>query len=212
MKTRTFAFFSLLALILIACEPPVAFDKPQPADVKALAGFPKNVQGNYLSIEDSSMVNVSSKMLIRSYFYTEKIHVSQLDSSQQLIGDSLFDPRTGKGSLALFEGDSIVTQINESDTLFLIDYLNVLKKFKGYYFVNIFIIPDRWQVKKLEFSHGSLFISDLNTKEDIEQLKTLTDNVQDSVPYLFSPTKKQFKKFVRQKGFRETEVLRKINR
>jgi hypothetical protein len=86
----------------------------------------------------------------------------------------------------------------------------VLKKFKGFYFVNIHIPPDSWQVKKLELSRGTLLMSSINNKEDFDQLKAITESTQDTMPHMFSPTKKQFKSFVRNEGFRDVEKFVKI--
>jgi len=211
MHKHLYFSFTLAALFLFACQPPVAFDKPQPPDVAALIRFPQQIQGKYLNSEDSSLLQITASSLIRIYDFDQKVHLSQLDSNQQIIGDTLFDMKTNKGKAIQIEGDSIVAHINETDTLFTIDELNILKMFKGYYFVNNYLPPDTWEVKKLEFSHGNLILSSINKKEDIGQLKAITENTKDTLPYVFSPTRKQFKKFVRNEGFRDTEEFMKIS-
>lgn len=148
--------------------------------------------------------------MVRTYDFYQKIHVSQLDSTQQIIGDSLFDLLTSKGKLIQFEGDSIVEHINETDTIFIIDKVNVLKKFKGYYFVNTYMFQNNWNVRKLEFSYNKLTLSSINAKDDIEQLKAITETTQDTTPYVFSPSRNQFKKFVRNEGFRDSEEFVRI--
>lgn len=211
MKANSLILIVFVALWHMSCQPHAAFEKPQPIDVKPLGEFPSKVKGKYLSLLDSTIINISSRIITRTYDFTNVVHVSQLDTTLQLIGDSLFDHKTGKNSPVTIEGDSVIWQMNETDTLFMIDELNVLKKLKGYYFVNIYLVPDRWEVKKLEFSKKFLIISNLNKEEDITQLKELTANHQDTVPYLFSPTQKQFKKFIKNNGFRNTEKFVKIN-
>lgn len=210
-KQMSFLLF-MVGLILFACESPAVFEKPQPPDVAALGGFPKPIQGKYQSSEDSSFLEITASSLIRCYDFYLKIHITQLDSAQQIIGDTLFDLKTNKGELIQIEGDSIVTRITEYHTLFMIDELNVLKKFKGYYFVNIFVPPDTWEVKKLKFSRGRLILSSISPKEDIAQLKAITETTQDTSSQVFSPTQKQFKKFVRNEGFRDTEEFMKISK
>jgi len=211
MKKRTCFSVASALMILFACQPPVTFDNPQPADVSPLSGFPKRVQGKFLSSKDNSILEINENSMIRTYDYDQKIHISQLDSNQQLIGDTLFDMKTNQGSIVQFEGDSIVQHINGKDTLFVIDALNVLKKFKGYYFVNINTPPNTWQVIKIGLSRGTLMLSQINRKEDIEQLKTLTETSQDTTPYVFSPTRRQFKSFIRNEGFRDTESFSKLS-
>lgn len=209
-KWVCFTTVSLLLLFLGGCEPPATFDAPQPVDVKALGSFPLRIQGNYLSSADSSLLQITANSIIRIYDFDQRIHVSQIDSNQQIIGDTLFDMKTNKGEIIQFEGDSIVIHVRESDTIFALDDRNVLKKFKGYYFVNISTPPDTWQVKKLDFSQGTLTMSSINKKEDIDQLKSLSESTQDTMPYVFSPTRSQFKDFVRNKGFRDSEKFTRI--
>lgn len=210
MKKHVSLSLVLVLVFLAGCQPPVVFENPQPADVKALDAFPKRIQGKYLSAEDNSILNVTANSLIRIYDFDEKVHLSQLDSNQQLIGDTLFDTKSNTGILVVIEGDSIVRHVSYMDTLFTINAFNILKKFKGYYFVNISSTADTWQVKKLELKRGALTLSDINTKEDIDQLKTLTESTQDTTPYVFSPTRKQFRDFVVHEGFRDSEMFMKV--
>jgi len=210
MKKQVFLSLVLMLALLAACQPPVVFDAPQPTDVKALSAFPKRIQGKYLSTADNSVLSITPNSLIRIYDFDEKVHLSQLDSNQQLIGDTLFDLKSNRGMLVVIEGDSIVQHVSYTDTLFSINALNILKKYKGYYFVNISTTSDTWQVKKLELSRSTLTLSNINTKEDIDQLKALTENAQDTTPYVFSPTRRQFKNFVRNEGFRDSEKFMKM--
>jgi hypothetical protein len=78
------------------------------------------------------------------------------------------------------------------------DYDNVVRKFKGYYFLNKRYDKECWEVKKIELSKGQLVVSSISTKQDIENLKTITESMQDTVaPYKFATTKKQFKEFIK---------------
>ncbi len=210
MKKQMCFSLMLVVLLLIACQPMISFTIPQPADVAPLSGFPKRIQGKYLSSEDSSVLQITSNSVIRVFDFYRKVHVSQLDSNQQIIGDTLFDLQTNSGELIQIEGDSIVTHINEIDTLFAIDKQNVLKKFKGYYFLNTCFSENTWEVKKLGLLKGTLILGRINREEDLDQLRVLTETPQDSTPYVFSPTRKEFKKFVRNDGFRENEEFIKI--
>ena len=209
MKKISVLLVVSLVFILFACQP-VTFTEPQPKDVAAIDAFPARLQGIYLNSGDSSVLQITASTMIISYHYDEKIHVSQLDSTEQLIGDTLFDMLTTKGKLIRIEGDSIVKPVSSSDTLFVFDATHVLKKFKGYYFLNTSNSQDNWQVQKLELSKGRLTLSSLNTKEDLDQLVEITEYPQDTTTYVFSPSRKQFKKFVRNQGFRDSDVFYKI--
>jgi len=210
MQKQLYFSMALATIFLFACQPPVTFTEPQPKDVATLSGFPQRIQGKYLSADDSTFLQITANSMIRIYDFNEKMHLSQLDSTEQIIGDSLFNLNTNRGQLIRIEGDSIVMHLNDIDTLFTIDKQNVLKKFKGYYFVNINIPTDNWEVKKLEISHGKLTLSDISPEEDMNQLKIITESNQDTTPYILSPTRRQFKKFVRNEGFLDEEVFLKL--
>jgi hypothetical protein len=210
MQKKVYFFLNLASIVLFACQAPVTFKEPQPKDVASLGGFPQRMQGKYLSSEDNTLLRVTSNSMIRIYDFDQKLHLSQLDSNLQIIGDTLFDLRTNTGQVISVEGDSLTMHIHEQDTLFKIDDLNVLKKFKGYYFMNIYVPTDTWKVQELEFSQGRLILSSINPKKDLAQLKVLTESTQDTAPYIFSPTRKQFKQFVRNEGFRDREVFWEI--
>jgi hypothetical protein len=202
---------SILAVIVLsACQPPATFIEPQPKDVAALSEFPQRIQGKYLNTEDSTFLQISANSMIRIYDFNEKIHLNDLDSTEQIIGDSLYDLNTNTSQFIRVEGDSIVMHEHEIDTLFIISKLNVLKKYKGYYFINMYNQDENWEVKKLGFSHSKLILSSINTKQELKQLKAMTISTQDTMPYVFSLSRRQFKKFVRDEGFRDTEEYLKI--
>ena len=128
------------------------------------------------------------------------------------ITQMVFNMETNEGTPVQIEGDSVVQHVYEMDTLFAINQENVLKKFKGYYFVNIHSKDNTWRVQKLELTKGKLVLSSINNREDLDQLKAITETTQDTVPYVFSPSKKQFKNFVKNEGFRAQEAFLKITK
>ncbi|MCX6231225.1 MAG: hypothetical protein NTZ33_06745 [Bacteroidetes bacterium] len=193
---------------LFSCETPVTFSEPQPVGISNLSGFPKLIQGQYISFTDNSILSISENLMLRIYDFDEKIHKNQLDSTSRLIGNTIVDLTTNEKTHIKHEGDSLISHIHYIDTLFQIDNENVVKKFKGYYFLNKFYGNTSWEVKKLELSKGKLIISRISTKIEIENLKTITESSQDTIaPYKFTITKKQFKKFIKSDGFSDSEVF-----
>ena len=193
---------------LFACEPPVTFDEPQPTDTDNLSKFPNRLQGQYLSLADNSTLSIGDKLIQRIYDYDYKVHPNQLDSSARLSGDTIIDLKTNERTLIKRDGDSLVTHIHYIDTLFQLNYDNVVRKFKGYYFLNTRYDKESWEVKKIQFTKGQLVISSISTKLDLENLKEITETPQDTVPlYKFTATKKQFKKFVKNDGFSGSETF-----
>jgi hypothetical protein len=191
---------------LIACAPPVTFNEPQPTNTNNLSEFPSRLQGQYLCIADSSVLIIVAKTIQRIYDFDYKIHPSQIDSNSRLSGDTIINLIANTREIVKRDGDSLVTHINYIDTLFQIDYDNVVRKFKGFYFLSKRLDKDSWEVKKIELSKGQLIVSSISSTEDIENLKAITESTQDTVaPYNFAATKKQFKEFVKSKGFTDSE-------
>jgi hypothetical protein len=198
---------------LVACEPPVTFTEPQPVGTDNLSKFPRRLKGVYLSLSDSSTLSINDKLIQRTYDFDYKIHPNQLDSTARLSGDTLMNVETKERELIQRDGDSLLIHIHNVDTLFLMNYDNVVRKFKGYYFLNTRYDKTSWSVQKMQLSKGQLIISSISTKEDIENLKETTENVQDSVAnYNFTATKRQFKKFVKNDGFRDSETFVKLRK
>ena len=208
MKRLKFITTIVILTSLFSCEPPVTFNEPQPTDTDNLSKFPNRLQGQYLSLADNSTLVIGDKLIQRIYDFDQKIHPSQLDSNSRLSGDTIINLTTNTREVVKRDGDSLVTHIHYIDTLFQMDYDNVVRKFKGYYFLNKRLGEGSWDVKKIELSKGQLVISSISTKQDIENLKTITESTQDTVaPYKFATTKKQFKEFIKNDGFSDSETF-----
>jgi hypothetical protein len=193
---------------MFACEPPVTFNEPQPTDTDNLSKFPKRLQGQYLSLADNSTLSISDKLIQRIYDYDYKVHSNQLDSASRLSGDTIIDLTTNEKTLIKREGDSLITHVHYIDTLFQMDYDNVVRKFKGYYFLNNRYDKTSWEVKKVQLSKGQLVISSISTQLDIDNLEEITETPTDTVPpYKFTATKKQFRKFIKNDGFSDSEIF-----
>jgi hypothetical protein len=193
---------------LIACEPPVTFNEPQPTDIDNLSKFPKRLQGQYLNLTDNSTLLIGDKLIQRIYDYDYKVHPNQLDSTSRLSGDTIIDLTTNEKTLIKREGDSLITHVHYIDTLFQMDYDNVVRKFKGYYFQNKRSDKTSWVVKKIQLTKGQLILSSISTKQDIENLKEITETATDTVPpYKCAATKKKFKQFIKNDGFSDSETF-----
>jgi len=208
-------FKLILTLIMItslfACDPPVTFNEPQPVDTDNLSKFPKRLQGKYLSLSDSSFLVVNEKLIQRIYDFDQMMHTNQLDSNSQLSGDTLINLVNNSKEVVKRNGDSIITHVHYIDTLFQINYDNVVRKFKGYYFLNKRYDKESWEVQKMKLSKGKLMISSISDKNDIESLKTITESSEDTVaPYNFTASKKQFKEFLKNNGFSDSETFVKL--
>jgi hypothetical protein len=208
MKQLKFITTIIILTSLFACEPPVTFNEPQPTDTDNLSKFPYRLQGQYLSLADNSTLVIGDKLIQRIYDFDLKFHSSGLDSNSRLSGDTIIDLTTNTREVVKRDGDSLVYHIHSIDTLFQMNYENVVRKFKGYYFLNKCWGEGSWEVKKIELSKGQLVISSISTKQDIENLKTITESAQDTIgSYNFTTTKKQFKEFIKNNGFSDSETF-----
>lgn len=206
-QLRILSIFIFLTSLL-ACEPPVTFSEPQPNNKKNLSEFPNLLQGQYLSLADSSTLLIYENLIQRVYEYDYKINPNQLDSTLRIVGDTVINIESKEKFLIKYEGDSLIAHIHYIDTLFQMNKDNVVRKFKGYYFLNNRYDKDIWEVKKIELSKGQLVISSVSTKLDLENLKEITETTQDTIPpYNFTATKRQFKKFVKNNGFSDNETF-----
>ena len=160
MKRLKFISTIVILTGLFSCgEAPVTFNEPQPTDIDNLAEFPNRLHGQYLSSADSSALIIDAKTVQRIYDFDYKIHPSQIDTNSRLSGDTIINLTTNTREIVKRDGDSLVTHINYIDTLFQIDYDNVVRKFKGFYFLNHRRDKESWEVKKIEFSRGQLIVS-----------------------------------------------------
>ncbi len=208
MKALRFILTGIGLTSLLSCDPIVTFTEPQPEGAGNLSKFPKRIQGHYLSMEDSSTLQVDNGLMQRIYDIEQKIHPNQLSSDEKLSGDTLFNLKNNEKTPVRIEGDSIIYKMHYIDTLFCIDTGNVLRKFKGYYFLNSRFGKSGWEVKKIQLSGGQLIVSGITEQSDIDNLKAIAETVQDTVlPYQYKASRKQFKRYLRNNGFSDHETF-----
>jgi hypothetical protein len=208
MRRLSFVLTFIVLTGLYSCEPPVTFTEPQPVHTDNLSKFPKRLKGQYLSLADKSILVITDKLIQRVHDFDYKVHKSQLDSNLRLVGDTIVNATTNEKQYVKRELDSLIYHVYFVDTLFTLNYDNVLRKFKGYYFINTRYDKESWEVKKINISRGQLTISSISTKLDLENLKEITESANDTIsPYQFTTTKRQFRKFVRNDGFSDIEIF-----
>ncbi len=202
----------LMALILLnGCPPAATFDEPQPKGTKPIDMFPKRLQGKYQDQEGASVLTISARRIIRYFDFDMREHRNTFGSPYILSGDTLIDTEEGTKEIIVWDGDTVVFHVAYTDTLFSISPDNVLKKFKGYYFLNKRYNEDEWTVNKLHLRKGVLTIGTISSPEDIESLRAITESASDTVSTHFSPSRKQFRQFIRQDGFRDQELFYRID-
>lgn len=198
---------------IVACGPVATFDQPQPAGADNLSKIPNRLQGDYLSDDENSTLHISEKALLRIYDYDFKMHLSELESDQKISGDTLIDITNGDKTIVKVFGDSLIGHVHFVDTLFQLNHENVIRKMKGYFFLNIFHEKSGWEVKKLSLKQGLIEISSLSSVDDIKNLQKITESPSDTVsPYKFAPSNKEFRNFISKGGFKESEKFIRVNK
>jgi hypothetical protein len=187
------------------------FKEPQPTNTSNLSKFPRRIQGTYISLENNTTLRITSNLIQRIFNADFKIHPNEIDSTMRLSGDTLIDLNANEKYLIKKVGDSLAGQFHYDDTLFILNKVNVLKKFRGYYFLNTYYDKQCWGVMKVKYSKGQLTIGNISSELDIKNLVEITETPQDTIyPYRFTPTKKQFKKFLKIDGFSDKEIFERI--
>src|SRR5688572_2765240 len=208
-KQLKFLWVCLIAGVS-ACEPLATFEKPQPDNNKNVSGLPEKIFGTYRNADGDEWIFITRNSVIRETKYEEKTHKKDLDSAVVLQGNFLLDLETQNKTSIRLTGDSVVQHFSYSDTLLNISAGDVLKKFKGQYFLNQRYGPNRWGVTSLAFRKGLLNIRTIETPEELVKLKEITNTTTDSC-LIFDPTKKQFKQFMKQNGFGSEVTFYRIN-
>lgn len=196
---------AIAGLTFYSCEPAATFDKPQPDNVNSLTSFPDRLQGNYFAADKASIVTISDKLVTRHYDFDYKEHKDSLGSYYKLVGDTLVNLTDGTKEKVLLKGDTVMQHVEWMDTLFNISPDNVLKKLKGYYFLNNHYDDNAWEVRKLSLKKGILTLASISDQDDIRKLKEISETTDDTASTHFTLTRRQFKKFVRRDGFDEQE-------
>ena len=219
---RTIKSFLILSCLLFAgCSPTVLFNSPQPAGKKNLVQFPARYLGEYEEIEDSSFF-VLEKYLIREQYLSDiSAPRSEIDTSKKFIlrDNIVYIPETGEEVRVITRNDSIFGTYITYDTVFRITDVNILRKFKGYYFLNIRNNDEEWVVYKLKFrKDGGANLCGISQDDEIEQLKEITNVVEEQndkgkvTKYIIKPEQGEFKNIVKEGHFKECTEYRKVRK
>jgi len=210
MKRHNIFIIFIVLFLLQSCEPAATFDQPQPVNQKSLTSFPAFLQGIYLDSNNASKIIISDEMITRHYDFDYMEHKDSLASFYKIVNDTLMNMKDSSREIILLMGDSICHHYVGIDTLFSISADNILKKYKGYYFLNFRYHENAWEVKKLALQKGLLTMGNISIEEDVNKLKEITETLEDTISTQFSLSKRQFKKFVKQEGFSDQETFVRI--
>lgn len=187
-------------ILLTACGESVRFEVPQPEGVGIQKDFPKRLYGEYSTPNDSSKLLIANGRIIQ---YSRAAFAEKRDSVDRVEpeDDSIYMEVNKNFSLKLeVRGDSIFYGWSSYDTLFDAAHGDLLKKYKGIYFLNRRMANFSWAVTTLTSFADGVTLGAVSGADDIRKLRNLTNTPSDSI-FRFRPTKKQLLKFLREKGF-----------
>jgi hypothetical protein len=197
---------------LNSCKQPlVSFNEAQPQNVNEINAFPKKYIGTYYNLVDKSEIIISKYSVFEKMISEDTINIKELDKNEIIKNDSLFKIKTKEKYPIKRINDSLFTNYIFSDTTFRIGKNNILKKFKGYLFLNKHREKsDFWEVEKLYLSKGVIKLSSIETENELKLLESITETKMDTTkPFKIKPTKKQFKEFIKKNGFSEGKIYLK---
>ncbi len=204
--------FLVVCLLITGCSPSVTFTQPQPSGINDIVDFPGRLQGAYLASDEVSVLTITDNMITSTEDVDIRLRKDSLPIGYTLHGDILEDSATGTKEKVTISGDSVFARSHLVDTMFLISGNNVLKKFKGRFFLNTKQKDSAWTVKILWLHRGTLSISAIEGQDDMDKLNEITESSSDTTSDNVEISRKQFKKFLKHRDFSNAETYKRIRR
>ncbi len=171
-----------------------------PVNGKVLRSIPLRYRGTYVNPEDGSKLYVDESGIIQEFDYQVRLHKDSLDFGDSLSNDTVFHLKAGDYTVVNRDGEFLKQRIMWTDTLFILTPDPVLRKYKGYLFLNT-AIKGGYVVQRLELRRGVLSINEITTAEEIQMLNEFDERDSDTITTPYSPDRKEFNKFLRKGGF-----------
>ncbi|WP_396145129.1 hypothetical protein [Flavobacterium sp.] len=210
---KKLALLFVLLFLMISCkqsEVPTDgnnfyFENPQPINDSELSSIPNKFKGIYMS-EDSIFLNITNNMIFSEREYKFKFHKNQLDSLKEYF-DVVDGKYISKDKKEIFNSkkvrDSIEFASKNIDTIFQLSDMQKAKRINGFLVLNqkdsIY-----WKVKLISLNKNTLAIKQLYSEDDLKRMDSITkihSKKLDSLSYIISPSRKEFKSFNEIKDF-----------
>jgi hypothetical protein len=199
----------LTTLVLVSCGDIVRFEEPQPAGQSNEKRIPKRLIGQYLSLDDSAKLIITKGLIIKytASHFSDKVEWMEMKG---IKGDTTYSGIEDKLKFdVVVKGDSTFQHWDFYDTLFDVTKGDILRKYKGHYFLNEMVSESSWRVTTLTKIENGLTLGTISTTDDIDILRSVTETKADTI-FSFRPTKKEMKKFLKGKGFSDRNTFIKV--
>lgn len=204
MKKTILLFFA--ATILVSCKKtesePIGnnfyFENPQPINDSELKSIPRKFQGIFVN-SDSIFLNINDHLIFTEKQVRFRCHKNQMDSLKNYfeVVDGNYISKENKEIYShKLVGDSIEFSNKEKDTIFLFSDSQKAKLINGLLTLSV---KDSiyWKIRFLKLNNNELKIKYLYSDEDLKSMDSITKNHSkkiDSLSYIISPSRKEFKK------------------
>ncbi len=212
----------LLFLSLTSCVQDLNFEEPQPSGDKNESKFKNKFQGVYLCLEDSSILTIERVNIVQQWHITANITKTQIDTTDEieLKNGLLYTVNDAEPFHVIFSGDTAELSYDYDKTIFELGDNQLLRYFKGMYFLNFKESENLWSVKTLTFDkEGILSINRIyGGEQEIQRIKEMTtvEEITDKqgkvVDYKVKPTKKELKEILNSDLFKEGKNFQKIKK
>jgi hypothetical protein len=218
------SLYILILTLLVSCGDYeyVRFETAQPDGVNESESFNRKVKGEYINCSNpDDIITITNNLILNSRTFKFKSHRADLDFDSTIninrsIDEELTNLFTSEGYKIEISGDTINASQTNIDTIFWISENQVLKKFKGSYFLNFKRDENFWDVSRLNLSKDTLLIGQISPSDTLLRFdfvaKTENFDASDSTTtteYCINPSKRQFKKLMKPNSFDECECYYK---
>jgi hypothetical protein len=206
---RKYLIYTIL-IFCIGCGPYIWFKVPQPEGFSNLESFPDDIQGEFISLTDTSTIRIEFDEIVQEY--RENLIMTKTEFREE-TGDSISTDTSFKFAdkwdvKVMSIGDSVYVYSRKDEQLFKISDENILREYKGYYFLN-YKDSTYWKVKILKLNNDTLEFDYILTDDDIVNILRVTkvesvkDTIEDITKYYLKPSKRQLKKILTRRSHGE---------
>lgn len=218
MRSQNLLICLSVLAILQSCDYGILYEVPQPGNSKNLKAFPVSIVGHYINDSSKNSLVILKEQVIKISNYDLAVSKNEIDTSKEarLIGDSLYLSDMNEVIPVKIENDSVFGIMPQRDTVFRISELNLLRKYKDDFFLNIQCSDSSWQVIRLTgLATGEIEFSIVNNKVDLEKLDQITkvqvvkDKSDSLINYKINPTRKEFLRLIKDGLFNQKQIYRR---
>lgn len=206
-------------VVLTTCGPQVKFMQPQPKGGKNLLSIPCEYHGRYLDTSDSSFIEIDSlsvtaKWISKEIVQKDSIAAIEKDLNITIKRDTQIYISEKRGNWLSngvninvnFIGDSVIFDAIAENRMFEVSDSQLVRKYRGYCFLNTKTPEGLWLVKVLQIKNGNLSFDDLldaELEKNIKNIKRVAgpmDTIKNEPSeYYLDPTRRELRRILRKR-------------